>query len=245
VRTRQRARCCGGWIWSRWRRGRSGGLGGAGRRASRGHQHRAALRVVGLVAAPWEIEGRHGISFRAQRIEAAAHGSAKSAARGVRAVVSVSALSSDRVEDAVLSPDVRLLADVLGALFEHDRQLAVALKDAQRRLLDANDRLTVGLSAGALSALFGPAGPDLGLSARWPAVLDGGSPVTALEEVADAIRRAFVDYQHGAEERRQVAADVGEATVRLVDAMIASGFSEAQARRADVWALRDGTYREG
>jgi hypothetical protein len=27
--------------------------------------------VAGLVAAPWEIEGRHGISFRAKVIEAA------------------------------------------------------------------------------------------------------------------------------------------------------------------------------
>ena len=30
----------------------------------------APLRVVGLVAAPWEIDGRHGISFRARQIEA-------------------------------------------------------------------------------------------------------------------------------------------------------------------------------
>ena len=30
-----------------------------------------ALRVAGLVAASWEIDGRHGISFRAQKIEAA------------------------------------------------------------------------------------------------------------------------------------------------------------------------------
>lgn len=150
--------------------------------------------------------------------------------------------SSGRVE---LRPDVRVLADVLGALFEHDQQLVVALNAAQRRLLDANGRLTVGLSAAALSALFGPAGPDLALSGRRPAVLQGGSPVTALEEVADAIRAAFVDYQDACEERRQLAADVGEATVRLVDAMIASGYSEAQARNADVWALRDGTFSGG
>ena len=138
-----------------------------------------------------------------------------------------------------------MLADVLGALFERDRQLVVELSAAQRCLLDANDRLTVGLSAGALCALFGPAGPDLGLSARRPAVLEAGCAVTALEEVADQIRRAFVEYQDAAEERRQIAVDVGEATVRLVDAMIGSGFSEAQAGRADVWALRDGLYREG
>ena len=29
------------------------------------------LRVEGLIAAPWEIEGRHGISFRARSIEPA------------------------------------------------------------------------------------------------------------------------------------------------------------------------------
>jgi hypothetical protein len=31
-----------------------------------------ALRVVGLSASPWEMESRHGISFRAQSVEAAA-----------------------------------------------------------------------------------------------------------------------------------------------------------------------------
>jgi hypothetical protein len=34
------------------------------------------LRVQGLTAASWEIEGRHGISFRARVVEAAGQGSA-------------------------------------------------------------------------------------------------------------------------------------------------------------------------
>lgn len=38
------------------------------------------LRVVGLSASPWEIDGRHGISFRAQAVEAATPASAKSPA---------------------------------------------------------------------------------------------------------------------------------------------------------------------
>jgi hypothetical protein len=37
------------------------------------------LRVTGLVAAPWEIEGRHGISFRAKLIEAARSSAAAAA----------------------------------------------------------------------------------------------------------------------------------------------------------------------
>jgi hypothetical protein len=38
----------------------------------------AALRVAGLVAAPWEIEGRHGISFRARVVEASGAAAVKS-----------------------------------------------------------------------------------------------------------------------------------------------------------------------
>jgi hypothetical protein len=152
----------------------------------------------------------------------------------------------DSVMPGVLGVEVRVLAGVLAALFERDRRLAVALSTAQRRLLAANERLTVEMPVGAvLCALFGPDDADAGWAERRPAVLDAESPVNALSEVADAVWRAFFAYQNTAEQRRQVAADVGEATVRLVDALIAAGFSDTQARRADVRALRDGVYRDG
>jgi hypothetical protein len=157
------------------------------------------------------------------------------------AVVRMSASPSEGVRPVVLGADVGVLADVLAALFERDRQLAVALNSAQRRLLAANDRLTVAMPFG---AVLGLGGADLGVAGRRPPVLDAESPVEALGEVAQRIRRALGDYQHVAEQRREVAADVGEATVRLVDARIAAGFSDAQARRADVRALRHGVYRE-
>jgi hypothetical protein len=99
----------------------------------------------------------------------------------------------------------RVLADVLVALFEHDRELAEQLNAAQRHLQAAGDNI-----------------PD---------------------EVADTIRRAFAEYQSVAEQRRQLGADVGEAVTRLIDAMQEAGFSEDQARHADVWALRDGVYQ--
>jgi uncharacterized protein YPO0396 len=99
----------------------------------------------------------------------------------------------------------RLLADMLAALFEHDRELTERLDEAQRRLRAANERV-------------------------------GG-------ELADAIHRAFADYETLAERRRQLGADVGEAAIRLIDAMQQDGYSEHQARQADVWALRDGIYR--
>ncbi|MGH8519279.1 MAG: hypothetical protein ACREUE_17650 [Panacagrimonas sp.] len=104
-----------------------------------------------------------------------------------------------------VSARASVLADVLGALFERDRELAEQLSAAQRRLREVSERL--------------------------------GSPI------ADTIHQAFVDYQAAAERRRQLGADVGEAAVRLVDAMQADGFTAAQARRADVWALREGVYR--
>jgi len=117
--------------------------------------------------------------------------------------------------DGVLGAQVRVLADVLAALFERDRELAGELKEAQRRLLGANDQVRA-VTAG-----------------------------SAGRELADTIRRAFANYQHAAEDRRRLGADVGEAVVRLVDAMTAAGYSEQQARNADVWALRNGIYQEG
>jgi hypothetical protein len=115
--------------------------------------------------------------------------------------------------EGVLGPQVPLLADLLATLFEHDRKLADAMNVARRRLLGAAEQIK--------AVTAGSAGRDL----------------------ADTVRGAFVDYQHAAEERRGLGADVGEAVVRLVDAMTAAGYSEQQARNADVWALRAGVYR--
>ncbi|MEA2355511.1 MAG: hypothetical protein QOD61_1640, partial [Solirubrobacteraceae bacterium] len=49
-----------------------------------------------------------------------------------------------------VSAAARAASPRLAALFTRDQQLAVALKDAHDRLLDANGRLTSGLSADAL-----------------------------------------------------------------------------------------------
>jgi len=115
----------------------------------------------------------------------------------------------------VLSAGVRVLAGVLAGLFDRDRELAGVMNAAQRRLLGANEQVKA-------------------------ATAD-----SAGRELANTIRGAFVAYQTAAEDRRGLGADVGEAVVRLVDAMAAAGYSERQARNADVWALRDGIYQEG
>lgn len=51
------------------------------------------------------------------------------------------------------------------------------------------------------------------------------------------IHHAQADYQTAAEERRQLAADVGELVARFVDALIDAGWSEPDARRANVHEL--------
>ena len=68
--------------------------------------------------------------------------------------------------------------------------------------------------------------------------------VPARGVVSEDVRQAFMEHCTTWERRREVAAQVGEATARLVDVMRAAGYSEAQARHANVWALRRGVYRE-
>jgi hypothetical protein len=56
----------------------------------------------------------------------------------------------------------------------------------------------------------------------------------ARDEVRADVQQALVAYSFAAEKRRQLAADVGEATTDLIAAMQDAGFSDQQARNADV-----------
>ncbi len=128
-------------------------------------------------------------------------------------------------------------------MFDRDQHLAVQLNEAQSRFLQALERLSPGLSAQALQGLYGPGGADLGAGAgARPAVLEDPSPTTALEEVADRLRRAHVEYAHRAEERCLLGADIGETTAQLVAAMDTAGFTAAEACGADVTQLAHGIY---
>ena len=49
--------------------------------------------------------------------------------------------------------------------------------------------------------------------------------------------RAFIDYQSGCEQRRQLAVEVGELSQQLTDALCAAGWSSQDARSADVHQL--------
>jgi hypothetical protein len=134
-------------------------------------------------------------------------------------------------------PVARQAAALLAELFERDQRLVVELNRAQDRLLKANGWLTEGLSADALQEIYGPGGADFGLSGFQPPVLDDPHPREALERASQRIRAAFYDYQRLADERRVLGVDVGETNAVLVDALVAAGWSEQQARNANVLEL--------
>ena len=150
----------------------------------------------------------------------------------------MSALSStgDRVVPAL----ARELAALLSALFERDVTIVGRLSDAQRRLTDANERLWSGLSPDAFGLIYdgvGPAG-----SSQVGALMDGACAgeavvLAVLQQIHGSIHRGFCDYRSACEERRQLAVDVGEVTARFIEALCGAGFSEDEARAANVHQL--------
>jgi hypothetical protein len=151
----------------------------------------------------------------------------------------------------------RALATELTALFTHDKELARQLNDAHTRLRDANERLWSGLHPDAHRLLN-----NQEHAAQRGAPVPGHSHVTTLiidalrsaaderqlqtmldaelQEIHWAVHHAFVDYQSASEERRQLAVDAGELGHRLVDALIAAGWTDTQARNANVDHLAEG-----
>jgi hypothetical protein len=59
----------------------------------------------------------------------------------------------------------------------------------------------------------------------------------ALQQIHRQIHRAFCAYQHAAEQRRQLAIDVGELSQQLTQALCAAGWSADQARHTNVHKL--------
>jgi hypothetical protein len=150
--------------------------------------------------------------------------------------------------------EARAVASELAALFTKDQELARRLNDAQSRLRQANARLWTGLHPDALGLLYDATAAtaiqtDAPTRSEVVAAMrdqrraggDRGAEETAalviVQEIHWTVHRAFVDYQSASEERRQLAAQVGELGHRLVDALTAAGWMDSQARTADVHHL--------
>jgi len=143
----------------------------------------------------------------------------------------------------------RRLAGELADAFEQDRALAERLNDAQHRLQAANDRVWSGLHPDALGLVYDGAGAvGQGASAVaegvGDAVRSGGagaeieaSVLSELQEVHWTIHRAFCEYQQLAEDRRHLAAEIGELIATFVSELAEAGWTEEQARQADVHQL--------
>lgn len=82
-----------------------------------------------------------------------------------------------------------------------------------------------------------PAAVEIAFAENRSEVLGAPDPLAAIQQVHWTVRQAFVDYQSVAEERRQLAADVAELIRELVAELVAVGWSEEQARNANVHEL--------
>jgi hypothetical protein len=133
----------------------------------------------------------------------------------------------------------RGLAARLARHFARDAELATRLADAQARLMRANDRLWWGLHPDGLAAVYDEhlTVVDMAFAENRSEVLGALDPLAAIQQVHWTIRKAFVEYQSVTEERRQLAADVGELIREFVEELVAAGWSEEQARDANVHQL--------
>ncbi len=138
-----------------------------------------------------------------------------------------------------ISESARELAVQLARRLAQDAELAQRLCDAQQRLAHANDRLWWGLHPDGLAAVYGehPAAIDVAFAENRSEVLGAPDPLGAAQQVHWSIHRAFIDYQTAAEERRALTADTGESIREFVDALVAAGWTEQQARNVDVHKL--------
>ena len=145
--------------------------------------------------------------------------------------------SGDRVVPAL----ARELAARLSALFERDVEIVRRLNDAQRRVREANERLWSGLAPDAFGLIYDGIGPA-GSSQIAALIMDNARDAEtvglgALQPIHWSIHRGFCEYQSACEERRQLAVDVGEITAKFIEVLCGAGFSEDDARAANVHEL--------
>lgn len=144
----------------------------------------------------------------------------------------------------------RALASARAALFANDQQIVRRLNDAQSRLRDANDQLCSGLHSDAHALLCGdshvPSDSHV-IAVMLDALRSGATErelhtggLATLQEIRGAVHRALLDDQPASEERRQLAIEAGELGRRVVDALTGAGWTEAEARSANVHDLAQG-----
>ena len=138
------------------------------------------------------------------------------------------------------APDrARRLAGELELRFAQDAKLARKLNDAHHRLLRANDRLWWGLHPDGMAAVYGehPTAVEAAFTRNRSKILGAPDPIREAQHVHWTIHHAFRDYQTAAERRHQLTAQIGELAREFVTTLVAAGWSEQDAREADVHKL--------
>ncbi len=134
---------------------------------------------------------------------------------------------------------------------ESDRALAEQQNACQDQLQAANGRLWSGLHPDALGLIYddtAAVGVGQGTSVIAGAMVDAlrsglpaaeveASVLPRLQELHWAIHRAFSEHQQISEDRRHLAAEIGELIAAFLAALVAAGWSEEAARAADVHQL--------
>jgi hypothetical protein len=156
-----------------------------------------------------------------------------------------------------ISDEAQELAYALAGLLARDNQIVARLNDAQSRIRAANSGLWSGLHPDALALLYDEE-DAVAIAANGrlrsevnAAMIDQlhrgadehqleAAVLAVVHEIHWTIHRAFVDYQSAAEERRQLAVEVGELAQRLTDTLTATGWAETEARNANLNQLAEG-----
>jgi PAS domain-containing protein len=131
----------------------------------------------------------------------------------------------------------------LERLFAQDTQLARRLNVEHRRLVDANDRLWSGLHPDGLPAIYRHACGAVQLEPAFAAgsqVLQSTDPLAELQRAHWEIHEAHHRYQDIAEQRRHLAATIGEHVAAFVRALTVIGWSQEKARSANVGQIARG-----
>lgn len=144
-----------------------------------------------------------------------------------------------RAQHAIVPAHSRQIAGQLSTLLQRDVEIVEQLNDAHHRLHDTNEQLYSALAPGARGITHDGAAAAISTSPTAPLPSDSRPSTTlnALQQIHRQIHRAFCAYQHAAEQRRQLAIDVGELSQQLTQALCAAGWSAEQARRANVHQL--------
>jgi hypothetical protein len=139
-------------------------------------------------------------------------------------------------------PDpARTLAAELALRFGPDAQVATRLNDTHRRLRGANERLSSAVHTDGIAAVCGehPAAVEAALRDNRSQALSARNPLQALQQPHWQIHRAHCPYENVAEDRRDLAARIGETLRAFVDELVGAGWSERDDRNANISELAD------